>query len=152
MIKNLTIAEVSDLSLNPWVKLMHELWPKHDIISLQLEAQKILKSKKETAFLLSIDEKFVGFVNVSMRSDYVPGATQSPVGYIEGIYIKPRLRHRGLAKKLVEQATHWFLANGCREMASDAEIDNMMSQGWHEAMGFTKVNLLVHYVKKLEML
>ncbi len=149
MTKNLTIAEVCELSLKAWVKLMHELWPDHQVTSLEIEAHKILKSKKETAFLLSIDEKFVGFINVSIRTDYVPGATHSPVGYIEGIYIKPKLRHRGMAKKLVEHATQWFLTNGCKEIGSDSEIENVVSQGWHEAMGFAQSKQLVHYIKTL---
>ncbi len=149
MTKNLTIGEVSEETIKPWVTLMHELWSHHDRDSLQTEARKILASKKETSFLLSIDEKFLGFVNVSIRTDYVHGSTHSPVGYIEGIYIKPKLRHRGLAKKLVEHATLWFLANGCKEICSDAEIDNVVSQGWHEAMGFAQSKRLVHYIKRI---
>ncbi len=149
MIKNLTIGEVSEATMKPWITLMRELWPDHTRASLVSEAKIIIDSKKETAFLLSNDDKWIGFINVSIHTDHVPGTSRSKVGYIEGIYIKPKLRHRGMAKKLVEHASHWFLVNGCKEMASDTEIDNVVSQGWHEAMGFSKVSVLVHYSKKI---
>lgn len=63
MIKNLTIEEVSEATVKPWVTLMHELWPTHSRASLQIEAIKMLSSTKETAFLLSNYEKYIGFIN-----------------------------------------------------------------------------------------
>lgn len=146
---NVSIEEVSDKTHRIWVRLMHELWPNHTLESLKAEANAITQSDHQTAFLVNYDHKYLGFINVSLRRDHVPGAACTPVGYIEGIYIKPKLRHRGMAKKLVEHASHWFLVNGCKEMASDSEIDNVVSQGWHEAMGFSKVSVLVHYSKKI---
>lgn len=143
----MVIIEVSPDVFKPWLNLCRQLWPKHELDSLKVECEALVNNPKETAFLLGLDETYVGFINISIRSDRVPGAIHSPVGYIEGIYVRPRYRHRGLAKKLVAHATHWFVAHGCQEMASDAEIDNRVSQGWHEAMGFTKTKVLVHYVK-----
>lgn len=150
MTKNLVITEVSPDIYKPWVRLCHQLWPEHELDSLKAECDALLHNPKETAFLLSLDGAYVGFINLSIRADRVPGAIHSPVGYIEGIYVRPRHRHRGLAKKLVAHAMHWLVAHGCQEVASDAEIDNRVSQDWHEAIGFTKTRVLVHYVKLCE--
>jgi aminoglycoside 6'-N-acetyltransferase I len=63
--------------------------------------------------------------------------------------VKTNWRHRGIAKKMVEHATNWFLVHGCSEIGSDTEVDNVVSLGWHETMGFSKTRVLVHYVKNI---
>jgi hypothetical protein len=40
-------------------------------------------------------------------------------------------------------------ATGAREMASDTQIDNALSQQVHEALGFQVVDRCVHYRKPL---
>lgn len=149
MPKTISIIESSVDLIAIWSRLMKELWPESNVDALKQEARNIIKSPNQTAFILSIDNRYVGFINVSIRSDYVPGAIHSPVGYIEGIYIKSRYRHRGLARKLVEHATGWFVANGCKEIGSDTEIENISSQNWHQTMGFTKKSTLVHYINEI---
>jgi aminoglycoside 6'-N-acetyltransferase I len=128
---------------------MHELWPQHTLQSIKHEANSIRQAPNKTAFVVSYDAKRVAFINVSIRRDYVPGASQEKVGYIEGIYVKTNWRHRGIAKKMVEHATNWFLVNGCSEIGSDTEVDNVVSLGWHETMGFKKVRVLAHYIKDI---
>jgi aminoglycoside 6'-N-acetyltransferase I len=50
---------------------------------------------------------------------------------------------------LMRAAEHWARKQGCREMASDARIDNNVSQRVPEALGYEEVDRCVHYRKKL---
>lgn len=54
-------------------------------------------------------------MNLSLRHDYVPGATQSPVAYIEGIYVKENYRKQGLGKALIQHAEQWAIEQGDRK-------------------------------------
>ena len=97
----------------------------------------------------AIDGKLVGFLEVDLRS-HADGCNPSqPVGYIEGWYVAEDHRHRGVGKKLLGNAEDWARSQGCVEMASDAIIDNELSQRAHEALGYEVVDRCVHYRKKL---
>ena len=91
----------------------------------------------------------VGFVEVDLRS-HADGCNPSrPVGYIEGWYVAEDQRHLGIGKKLLEQAEDWARGHGCAEIASDALMDNEVSQRAHEALGYEVVDRCVHYRKTL---
>jgi aminoglycoside 6'-N-acetyltransferase I len=72
-----------------------------------------------------------------------------PVGYIEGWYVSEDQRHRGIGRELLVKAEDWARSHGCVEMASDATIDNQLSQRVHEASGYEVVDRCVHYRKVL---
>ncbi len=42
----------------------------------------------------------LGFIEGSIRTDYVNGTESSPVGFIEGIYVVPAGRRKGGARQL----------------------------------------------------
>ena len=76
----------------------------------------------------------VGFLQVDLRS-HADGCNPSqPVGYIEGWYVAEAYRHRGVGKKLLTKAEDWARSHSCVEMASDAIVDNVLSQCAHEAL------------------
>jgi aminoglycoside 6'-N-acetyltransferase I len=66
----------------------------------------------------------VGFLEMSLRHEYVEGCETSPVAYLEGIFVLGEHRNKGVAKLLVKQAEEWAINAGCTEIASDAEITN----------------------------
>ena len=72
--------------------------------------------------LMMYDEQRVpiGFIEGSIRADYVNGTETSPVGFVEGVYVLPTWRRRGVARRLYEAIGDWAKARGCRELASDA--------------------------------
>lgn len=76
-----------------------------------------------------------GFVEASARP-LADGCTTHPVGYIEGWFVDADVRRRGVDRKLVEAAQAWAASQGCREMASDAYLDNAASIAAHRALGF----------------
>ncbi len=92
-------------NFNEWVKMIHDLWPHHTLDELREEFLEELGSKKHKHFL-ALDENgnYLGFINLSLRSDYVQGTSSKPVVYVEGIYVKPEYRKQGVTKQLIHQA------------------------------------------------
>lgn len=80
----------------------------------------------------------VGMAEVSLRQ-FAEGCETSPVGYLEGWFVDEACRGMGVGKALVEAAKSWSRSRGCKEFASDAEMDNLKSQAAHKALGFEPV-------------
>ncbi len=72
-----------------------------------------------------------------------------PVGYLEGIYVLPGFRGRGVAKMLLNACEEWARDKGCREFASDCELDNTDSLAFHLAVGFREANRIICFARKL---
>ena len=77
------------------------------------------------------------------------GTETSPVGYLEGVYVKETERMQGIARELVSACGQWAKDKGCTEFASDCELVNTVSQAFHRAIGFEEANRLVAYVRKI---
>lgn len=67
----------------------------------------IAKDENSTCFIKFIDKKVVVFANIALRHDYVEGTETSPVGYLEGVYVKENYRKKGYARELVEVCEKW---------------------------------------------
>ena len=89
-----------------------------------------------------------GFLEASIRP-YAEGSEAQPVGYIEGWYVDPDMRKRGVGRALVLAAEEWARSLGCRQMASDTHIDNGVSIEAHGALGYREVGRVVHFSKDL---
>ena len=89
-----------------------------------------------------------GFAEVGTRS-VADSCETSPVAYLEGWYVDPDMRRRGVGAALVRAAEDWARAKGLREIASDAELANEISQRAHGALGFAEVGRAVLYRKVL---
>ena len=90
-----------------------------------------------------INGEAAAFVSFSVRSDYVEGTKSSPVGYLEGIYVKPNYRKQGIARKMTEFAAKWSAERGCAELASDCLLENEESRKFHNSIGFKEANTIV---------
>jgi aminoglycoside 6'-N-acetyltransferase I len=91
----------------------------------------------------------VGFVEVGLRSHADGCKVSHAVGYIEGWYVAASHRKRGIGRKLVLAAEDWARGQGCVEMASDALLENDVSQRAHEALGYAVVDRCVLFRKQL---
>ena len=49
----------------------------------------------------------IGFAQCQLRYDYVEGTRTTPVGYLEGIFIKDGYRNKGYAKELLSECEAW---------------------------------------------
>jgi len=133
---------------NQYIKLIKELWD--DISSEEITG--IIEEHKTSnnkIFLAKDNSKIVGFLNSSIRNDYVEGSNGSPVGYIEGIYISEKYRKQQIARELVNQLSHFYKTINICEIGSDIEIDNKQSDLFHQSIGFTDVGITKHFIKKI---
>ena len=90
----------------------------------------------------------VRLLEASIRP-YAEGSEAQPVGYIEGWYVDPDVRRHGVGRALVVAAEDWVRSLGCRQMASDVEIENGVSVEAHVAIGYREVGRVVHFSKDL---
>jgi aminoglycoside 6'-N-acetyltransferase I len=81
-------------------------------------------------------------------ASFAEGTDSRSVGYVEGRYVDPDVRRHGIGRSLVA-AEAWALSKGCRQMASDALIDNAVSIESHARLGYREVERLVHFAKDL---
>jgi aminoglycoside 6'-N-acetyltransferase I len=138
-------------SLEEWAALRHALWPEAPVQEHRSEAQAMLwEQKKAAAFLVRLpDGTAAGFAEAALRHDYVNGCSTSPVAFLEGIYVEPAHRNRGLARLLCRTVETWARRLGCREFASDVLLENTASQSMHKALGFEETERVVYYRKPL---
>lgn len=94
------------------------------------------------------DGTLCGFLEAGTRA-FADGCDSSPVGYIEGWWIDPAYRRRGIGARLVVAAEAWAREFGLSEMASDADLANRSSRDAHTALGYTEVHELVCFRKVL---
>ena len=132
------------------VRLAAELWPQHTLEELEEELEPYT-DRRDAAVFLAYQEgrKPCGFAQCGLRRDYVEGTEPSPVGYLEGIYVRPLCRGQGTARLLVETCQQWAIQAGCREFASDCELTNEESRKFHLAVGFEEANRIICFIKKL---
>ncbi len=106
-------------------------------------AQKIIMAKNN-------DDKNIGFAIFTIRKEYVEGARQSPTGYLEGIFVEPDHRKKGIAMEFVKMGEEWAKANGCIQMGSDTWLNDKQSRKFHKSVGFWEEEEVVHFLKDIE--
>jgi len=142
---------VTDATANEWVVLRHELWPEHATDELREQAGELLGRESAVAFLLR-DERGapIAMAEATLRHDYVNGCSTSPVAFLEGIYVRQAFRRQGAARQLCRAVEAWAKEHGCREFASDAQIDNEVSHRMHQALGFEERERVVYYCRPID--
>ena len=144
MIKKAGICNVEEIA-----KLAVLMWKEPTVQDLMDEFSDIITEGNAQFFLKYNQDVPIGFAQCQLRNDYVEGTETSPVGYLEGIFIKEEYRHKGYAKELLSECEKWAKEKGCKEFASDCEIDNADSFGFHMALGFEEANRIICFTKKL---
>ena len=143
------IRQANAKDLPALAELACRLWPDHSMEEMEAELARIM-AKPEAAFFLAFhQERAVGFAQCQLRHDYVEGTDSSPVGYLEGIYVAEDCRHQGLAKALLAACEGWARDQGCAEFASDCELSNVDSLGFHLKVGFLEAGRIICFTKKL---
>lgn len=125
------------------------LWPNHEINELEEEMKEYINSESGAVFIYLNETEPVGFAQCSLRNDYVEGTDSSPVGYLEGIFAKPKYRNKGIGKRLLAQCEEWARSKGCSEFASDCELNNTESLKFHLKLGFEEANKIICFKKSL---
>jgi aminoglycoside 3-N-acetyltransferase len=133
-----------------WLRLRAALWPAHDRADLERELDAMLaKGSREVAFVAEIASgRLCGWVEVSLREE-AAGCNSSPVGYIEGWFVDPSHRGRGVGRRLIEAGEAWASSCGCAEMASDTTSEFPESPSAHRALGYVDARTTFHFRKEL---
>lgn len=143
------IKPLTSHTLKAFVDLVLELWPDCTFDEELENYTRLLESANDICYLAKVNQAYVAFVHVSCRYDYVEGATELPVAYIEGIYVKPPYRKQGIANKLIRRSEEWAKQKGLTQIASDTEIANKTSIDFHKKAGFDEVERIVCFIKDL---
>jgi aminoglycoside 6'-N-acetyltransferase I len=147
----ITIERCATLDQPGWLEMRMALWA--DATAEEHRAYMAMSLAQPERFLglMTYDERRqpVGFIEGSIRGDYVNGTESSPVGFVEGVYVVPSMRRKGIARQLYAAIGDWARARGCRELASDALLDNEASQRAHRALGFRETERVVYFAKPL---
>lgn len=147
-----TIRDVAPADAEAWLRMRVALWPDGSEPEHREEIARFLVGRAPEPLAVLVAEgdegNLVGFAELSIRP-YAAGCRTTNVAYLEGWYVDPDMRRRGIGRTLVMAAEDWGRAQGCTEFASDAEWDNDVSHAAHRAAGFNDVGLIRCFRKDL---
>jgi aminoglycoside 6'-N-acetyltransferase I len=129
------------------------LWPEISAAALVAEAEAFAEGDAVTTvsvvFLAEEQERVVGFIELLIRP-FADGCDSAPIPHVEGWYVEPAARTRGVGRALMGRAEAWARDQGFTELASDTEIHNAGSLAAHERCGFVETERLIKLRKPLE--
>lgn len=135
-----------------WLRMRNALWPDYASTWHSDEIQQFFagKLKSPLAVLIAEDDdgKALGFAELSIRN-YAEECVTDRVAYLEGWYVVPGARRKGVGRALIAAAEQWARQQGCTEFGSDAVIDNEISAAAHRALGFTETAQIRCFRKQL---
>ncbi|HEX6770574.1 MAG TPA: aminoglycoside 6'-N-acetyltransferase [Acidobacteriaceae bacterium] len=151
MSRDFRIAAPSAATLPAWRQMRQALWPEmtEEENTRETEAMMVEGPRFFVRIASNAEGRAAGFAEATLRSDYVNGCVSSPVVFLEGIYVEPWARRRGLARLLADAVGIWGQQHGCREFASDALTENGESHAMHRALGFEETERVVYFRKIL---
>lgn len=147
-----TVRPATAADVGAWSQLRALLWPDDDAAAHaeDIAATFLTGDPDQIAFVAESDAgRMIGFVEASIRRDYVDGCDTSPVAFAEGAFTVPELRGTGVGRALVDAVAEWGRARGCTELASNALLDNTASHAFHEAVGFEETERVVFFRRML---
>ena len=144
MVRNATTSESRVLA-----EMAIQIWDSNTIDKLETEIIETLNDEQSAFFIKYVNNVPVGFAQCGLRTDYVEGTESSPVGYLEGIFVREDYRNNGYAKEMLFTCEMWAKNMGCTEFASDCELDNIDSLKFHIAMGFDEANRIICFKKRI---
>lgn len=147
-----SVRVVTPADSGAWLRMRLALWPSGSEAEHREDIERFLTgdAPEPLAVLVAEDRqgRLVGFAELSIRG-YAEGCRSTRVAYLEGWFVEPEARRRGISRALIAAAEEWGRAQGCDEFASDADWDNEVSAAAHRAAGFTDVGLVRCFRKDL---
>lgn len=147
----MNIAPMTARDADAWLQMREALWPgdldgHREAIARFLAGDR--REPREALLAIEASAGAVGFVELSIRN-IVDGCASDRVGYLEGWYVAPAHRRRGVGRALVAAAERWAVGQGCTEFASDSLIENAASLAAHRALGFEETGRVCNFRKDL---
>ena len=146
------IEPLDDSTYPVWVEMRRDFWEDDEATVREAYARYKTQYRDNTAvtyFAVDEEERYLGFLDAELRSDFVDGAAGSPIWYVEGIYIVPGRRGTGVGRFLMNRFEDHVREQGHTEIASDCELGNDASEAFHKAVGFKEAIRSIHFVKAL---
>lgn len=131
-----------------WLRLRRALWPEVGPDEEGEAADWLARPDALTLVAVRAGGGLAGFAEFGVRP-WAEGCASGPVAYLEGWYVDPDVRRRGVGAALARAGEAWALGRGLRELASDALIENSTAHLAHLAHGFAEVERIVLYRKSL---
>ncbi len=143
------VRPLNQQDIDDWISLRARLWPDEFVAELADDARRALASNPPlTVFVAEVAGRRVGFIELGLRS-YAEGCLSSPVPHVEGWYVEPDHRRRGVGEALMTAAETWCREAGYKELGSDTLVDNTLGLAAHAAVGFQAVERLWVFRKDL---
>ena len=148
LIRSVTVRDAKE-----WLRLRHALWPDGSLAEHRQDIERYFAGDRrepmEVLLAFTANSMPVGFAELSIRN-IVDGCATDRVAYLEGWYVVPESRRKGIGRALIRAAEHWAIQLGCTEFGSDAEIDNEVSHAAHLGSGFQETGRVRTFSKQLE--
>ncbi|HEV7486646.1 MAG TPA: aminoglycoside 6'-N-acetyltransferase [Thermoanaerobaculia bacterium] len=130
-----------------WLRMRDALWPAEDH-AREIDRYFAAEVREPLEVLIAFDEEAIGFVELSIRP-YAEGCETDRVAFVEGWYVEPDTRGTGVGAALIRAAEEWARSQGCTEIASDTEAENVASAAAHRALGFEETAVVRCFRKPL---
>jgi len=148
----ITIRPATRRDAAAWLRLRCALWPDASESEHRAEIDRFFAGQalEPLAVLLAEDGAgaVLGVAELSIRAS-AEGCTSDRVAYLEGWFVVPEARRRGVGRALVAAAERWGRDRACKEFASDTQPDNRVSAAAHRALGFSEVGSVRCFRKSL---
>ena len=143
------ILRADSSNFSDWIDLSLRLFPEHSRDEMVGFYSEILDSEREVGFLYKKDNRYVGYMNLSIRNDYVNGTHSSPVAFIEAIYVLPEYRRQSIARELIAHGEDYARQKGLTQLASDCLLENEPGAEFHIICGFQETERVIYFAKDL---
>jgi aminoglycoside 6'-N-acetyltransferase I len=148
------VRAIRKAEADEWAQLRTRLWPRAAPQELAAEARAFLEGDETpmiaAAFVAREEEgaAAMGFLELAVRP-FADGCESRPVAHVEGWYVEPAARSRGVGRALMSAAETWARERGFTELASDTEVENDVSLAAHLHFGFLETERLIKLRKPL---
>jgi aminoglycoside 6'-N-acetyltransferase I len=149
---DIRVRPVTRADAAAWLRLRCALWPEGSAREHRRDIGRYFaghrREPKAALIAFDADGSPLGFVELSIRN-IVDSCETDRVTYLEGWYVVPGSRRRGVGAALIVAAEQWGLEQGCTEFGSDSLVDNRVSRAAHLALGFEETGVVRNYRKDL---
>ena len=126
------VHDISPRDAPVWERLRRDLWPDGAGDHAAEIASFFAGTLDEPTAVLVAENRegaIVAFTELSIR-DNLPGLEGKRVGYVEGLYVVPEARHRGIGRRLLHESRRWARDQKCAVFASDRAERVVVDKGF----------------------
>lgn len=144
-----TVREMGAADRETWIRLRAALWPGEAVEVHGQDVDTFRGGETGFGFVAETEDgAAAGFAEITIRP-FANGCDSRPVPFLEGIWVEPPFRRRGIGALLVKHVEAFVAARGFREIGSDALLDNEVSHAAHRRWGFAETERVVYFRKLL---